>query len=97
MYEGQKWVPVLFHELGHAVYFAQGPAKLASYGGNPTLASYGRNPTKKGFRVSKYARTNVDELFAESFCAYALAPAKLKEVSPETFEWVEAVLDSVLK
>ncbi len=97
MHEGQKWVPVLFHELGHAVDFAQGPAKLASYGQNPNKIRPPVGIHKKGFRISKYARTNVDELFAESFCAYALAPVKLKEVSPETFEWVEYVLDSVLK
>ena len=87
------WASILFHELGHNVYDAQGPIKIDRL----IPRSFIRGKGIKGFKISQYGGTNVDELFAESFCAYALAPSKLREVSPATFKWVEDVLKKVTK
>ena len=93
-----NWVPILFHELGHNIYDAQGPIKIDRIlpPGDGVMRFISQRGIK-GFKISKYGSTNVDELFAESFCAYALAPAKLREVSPATFKWVEDVLKKVTK
>ena len=98
--KGQRWVPILLHELGHNIYDAQTPIKLDRL--QPPLEGSGYvkriiQRGIKGFRISKYGLTNVDELFAESFCAYALAPSKLREVSPATYKWVDSVLRKVIK
>ena len=92
------WAPILFHELGHNVYDAQGPIKIDRLipPGDGVMRFISQRGIK-GFKISKYGSQNVDELFAESFCAYALAPSKLREVSPATFKWVEDVLKKVTK
>ena len=42
--------------------------------------------------ISQYAATNAKEDFAESFAAYRMAPRKLKQVSPERYEFLRKKL-----
>ncbi|WP_143869890.1 phage minor head protein [Catenovulum sediminis] len=68
------------HELGHQVHYYAGAPEFAN-----TLSF-----------VTKYGAVNKFESFAESFTAYMLAPAKLKNWQPELYEFIERSIQTAI-
>lgn len=90
------------HEVGHMVQFASGDTRNTVVKISPALEGNIRdadpgNPLggllgdTRHF-VSDYAMTNRLELFAESFAAFVVSPAALRQRTPEVYDWVDDVL-----
>ena len=97
-----KVMATYIHEVGHMVHFASGDTRNTVVKISPALEGNIRdadpgNPLggllgdTRHF-VSDYAMTNRLELFAEAFTAFVVAPAALRQRTPEVYEWVDDVL-----
>jgi WXG100 family type VII secretion target len=77
-----KMKGTIAHEVGHNVYYNVIPEKARN---DWDALSNGSKNTEY---VSDYARTNVEEDFAETYRAYMLDPGKLKSASKEKYEFM---------
>ena len=92
----RKKVAVLFHELSHLIDLRLGHLSeqsewmsLSQWEG--TIGNKWKMKNKKEF-VSKYAKQNPSEDFAESMVAYRFAPEELKEKSPRKYTYLKEVI-----
>jgi len=72
IYNKQQFYHVLFHELGHHVYF--------QIIGQALKMKWVKDICRNDKFISKYASRNAAEDFAESYAAYLLEPDELKKI-----------------
>lgn len=86
--DAEEMKSTISHEVGHNVYYNVVPAKTRG-----SWKDISENSADDEY-VSDYAKTEVEEDFAETYAVYMLDPEALNEISPEKYEFMrEHVFD----